>query len=75
MTPDDVARVEFREQRKGYDTAAVDQLLERVVQVLAAGSHPGDLLSDMVLPTARRGYHRDEVDAFLERLRHEIPTE
>ncbi|MTV25212.1 DivIVA domain-containing protein [Nitriliruptoraceae bacterium ZYF776] len=65
LTPDTVRARTFATERGGYDHLAVDDLVEGIARALEAGRHPGDAAPAEPLPTARRGYRRAEVDAFL----------
>jgi DivIVA domain-containing protein len=54
-----------------YDPAAVDERLERISVIIHAGRRPlaSDLPNDFRLRL--RGYRREEVDAFIKRIRVE----
>jgi len=64
-----VRSIEFREAWRGYDPDVIDALLDRVATALESGTSLGSLLAHTDIPTRFRGYRRDEVDTFLERLR------
>jgi DivIVA domain-containing protein len=57
--------------REGYDMAAVDALLDRLVAALGRGEPADALIDDAELGRVRlrEGYDIGEVDAFLARLR------
>jgi DivIVA domain-containing protein len=64
-----VRSIQFREAWRGYDPDAIDALLDRVAAALESGTSLRPLLAHSNIPTCFRGYRRDEVDTFLERLR------
>ena len=52
----------------GYKRGAVDAFLERIATDLNAGRVPVQAVTDVKFPEALKGYHRDDVDEFLNRL-------
>lgn len=78
MTPEDVRHVAFRKApfgRRGYQEKAVDDLLDDIASALAGGPPlTSERLRDLPPPRElfARGYHPDEVDAFLARVRPEL---
>ncbi|MEU1980391.1 DivIVA domain-containing protein [Nocardia sp. NPDC019395] len=79
MTPDDVHRITFTRApwgRRGYREDDVDDLLDHIAAALAGRA---TLTMDQLRGGFRaggsrlnRGYHPDQVDAFLERVRAEF---
>lgn len=72
LGPDDVRDIGFAAERDGYDKEIVDSLLDDIANVVHEGALPADLIPDdpaAQIPTRRRGYQRDEVDAVFARLR------
>jgi DivIVA domain-containing protein len=62
--------------REGYDMAAVDDLLDRVVAALGRGEPVGRVLDEARLAHVRlrEGYDVAEVDAFLAHVRRSAPS-
>jgi len=80
LTAADVRRAEFPLALRGYETAQVDALLERVAAALPAAPAwaaepvpvPAGAPSSPGLRTTLRGYATAEVDAFLVRCAHSL---
>ena len=71
MDPDALRRVQFREQFRGYAAPEVDDAIERPAARLDAGGEIRRVdVDELRFGTARlRGYHRGDVDAFVQALR------
>ena len=71
VDPDALRSVQFREQFRGYAPAEVDDAIERLAARLEAGGEIRRVDVDQLrFATARlRGYHRGDVDSFVQRLR------
>ena len=72
VTGDEVRLQRFGSALRGYETAAVDGVLNRLAATLDAGGRPLPDDCKGGFRTQMRGYNRNEVDQFLERVRREI---
>lgn len=63
-----VEHAQFKRSWNGYDYLEVDTFLDQVIDALSEGEEPGTV---PVFAVRRRGYDRQDVDAFVEKLRAE----
>jgi len=72
LNADDVRRIGFREKFRGYDPAVIDPLIEGIAAAIDEGRSVSELVRHArrrPFPLKWRGYHPDDVNRFLDRLR------
>jgi DivIVA domain-containing protein len=67
MTGDEIRAAQFRQARRGYNTADVDAFVEQLAAAADRGEPLAALVRGAAFREAKRGYRTSDVDALLDR--------